>query len=505
MSSCLCVNAADVAAEISVLDAGFARIATGVNTLELDLPAGIYKIRVQVGPNVRQQMVSLDIDRTIEFDRANIPSPVPLRGRARGRRRTEEAAMEASRDPKASLGDGGSAFVFVQDQERGTDPPLEGNPAAGLSLRRWDAADGLRLDVAALADVRTGERATAGLSITAAPGLHVLAMTGSDGRTLERPLHVSAGCQTQAFLARTPSGPDTPNAAFADLERASIVISAAGSFQPNDEQDRLAELALYALTHNRKILSGGLRSILFGKFGNPMLGLIGLHLALRDEPGDAALIGALAANLTEVLGADHPDLRALALRTSHAGGAQPIEAPPMLKAGWDLIVAASTRRPDVISTETPAAALATRTLPGDPWLTWVGGPDHAQTDRELAFVDILSDYVAARAARLLARGALARTLPGRSPDRPAPPNFEFFESAGRFARSVPGFDAYAKSLDDSGRGSRAPAGRRGFEGVLDGAKSEFLHSLSVDERAELSLSLGLPGDALAALLEKVSS
>ena len=502
MSNVLRIKAADVTAEITVFDGSFGRIATGVNELESKLPTGIYKVRVQVGSTLRERMVSLDADRTLEFGAAGISSPVPLQGTSETRQLHVEAAVHASRTPRATLGKGGSAFVFVRDCGHTRGAQEDGNPAVGLSFRHWGVGEDQALDVAELADLRTEGVASAGLSVEAAPGLYILAMMEPGGRVVEQPIQVSPGYQTQVFLTRERPSLDASEPAAAELTRASIVISAKGWFRPDDEQSRLAELARYALTHNRKILSRRLRDILCGELENPMLGLIGAHLMLRDEPGDAACIGAIAAQLTALLGADHPDVRALSLRTSvPAEGNEPITSPPMLKASWDLVVAASTRRPSVVAVRSPAAATATCALPGGPWLTWIGGPPQAQAARERAVTDIIADYVAARAQRLLAKGTIAQTLQTRPTTRSRPSNFDFFNQAGRFARSIPGFDAVAKSIEAPSPGASAWSA---IDGLLPLAKAEFVRKLSVDEKADLSVALGLPSDALAALLEKVS-
>ena len=69
------------------------------------------------------------------------------------------------------------------------------------------------------------------------------------------------------------------------MSGSAIAISLDHQFSPKRQRTRLAEIARYALTQSRRILSDGLlRELLDEKFDDPMLGLLGAHLLLRDKP-----------------------------------------------------------------------------------------------------------------------------------------------------------------------------------------------------------------------------
>jgi hypothetical protein len=121
---------------------------------------------------------------------------------------------------------------------------------------------------------------------------------------------------------------------FADADGQRLANLAAGSVaigrEPvvHDQETRLAEIALDALTQHRAILSDHLRMMLSGKFEQPLLGLIGAHLLIREgPPGDT--FQTVVGNLTKMLGPDHPDV--IALTTKLDDVPRPVSEPPMLR------------------------------------------------------------------------------------------------------------------------------------------------------------------------------
>jgi endonuclease G len=68
-----------------------------------------------------------------------------------------------------------------------------------------------------------------------------------------------------------------------------------------------------------------------------------------------------------------------------------VSEPPMLRASWDLLVAASAKDPDVIVQKTPAAGMAHLVAPGSAWLVWDSGKSEAR--RNDAKMRVLRSYL----------------------------------------------------------------------------------------------------------------
>ena len=485
MSRRLTVHAADEAAEISVLDGSFDRVACGIGQVDAELPDGLYVIRVRVGPTFSERLVALDQDTVELFDRQEFPSPIPLARTSTAQRRHVLAAEEIGAHPRDDLGQGGTVMVFVRDPSGGNAERTPSNPATGLSLRRSDDPNGMHVDVAARSDVRLEGDACAGWSASVRPGPWILTLRQTDGTETERSIWVGQGNHVKIFLLRMEYAlADGTSERVADLGRGAVVISPEPAFRTDDERTRLAELARYALTHDRRVLSERmLGQILAEKFDDAMLGLIGAHLLVRDRPGDRASLDIVLGNLTRILGRDNPDLQALALRAgSRPLPRQGLRHPPMLRAGWDALVETSVRVPDVIVEGSPAATVASRVLPGEPWLTWDAGS--AEADRAKVLTGILDDYLTSRVNRAASRTA------------PAPAS-----------RSSPSPSRRTRSRIASRRLDRDDARPAGAERttVPIPMKSSLALSLPDEEREELVRALGVPSGILSELLSKLSN
>jgi hypothetical protein len=226
---------------------------------------------------------------------------------------------------------------------------------------------------------------------------------------------------------------------------------------------RAAELARYALTQNRPVLTDAMvTDILNLKFEDPMFGLLGAHLILRDQsrdrPEDAARFAdrfrIVTDNLLRLLGPDHPDLRALWLRRTDRGPANLVSAqlrsPPMLRASWDVAVKESFRDSDVIGTA--CSSISDKILPTVSWLIWRAD---AAKDRVDAMLSALGDYLKARTQAETVTEAIHSILAGTS------------------TRNIPGPEALAAQ------------------------------ALTPNEREDFARSFGIPGHVLDMMLQRL--
>jgi len=458
-SNTLTVLAADETAEIAVLDGDLQTVAKGIGRLQQSLSAGLYKVRVRVGPTLVEKLVSLDQDREIALPPASIPSPIPLERTSRGNASHTAAAMQASRKVRDVFGAGASVLIFARERSRSGSGSLH-NPATGLTFLKESGEE--LANVEQRAEVSQDGDPCAGWRADIDPGAYRLRLARKDGSAIERAIYAGPNAQIQIFLLQSDYPlPDGGVQRIPDMSGSAIAISPDHQFSPQRQRTRLAEIARYALTQSRRILSDGLlRELLDEKFDDLMLGLLGAHLLLRDKPADVAAFRIVTDNLLRLLGPNHPDLRALWRRRQPAdsGVDIPLESPPMLRLSWDLAVEASIRNPEVLGAEAPNS-IADKILPDAPWLIWRA----PSGDQPSAAEHALKDYLRARAQS--ARVAAA-------------------------PRSV--FKRLSTAVTDLVTGHSSSAVPLGSL------------PLDAEERAELVRTLGVPDQLLKSMLDRLS-
>ena len=148
-------------------------------------------------------------------------------------------------------------------------------------------------------------------------------------------------------------------------------------FDPDNPEARLCELARQALECERQVLSElAVEEILSGKFGDPMLALYGAHLLLRmtasKESSEklSTTLSVIIRNLRKLLGREHPDVEALALRQEKEDSRYEFRVPPMLRQSWRLVVEATLRKPELVPIGSLASQVADHLLADEPWLVW---------------------------------------------------------------------------------------------------------------------------------------
>jgi hypothetical protein len=370
----LSVTAADPMVEIFVVDHRFALAARGLGSVSTRLPQGIYKIRAKAGRSNWEELVVLDKPLSVTVPVISFGSASPLADTTRTHESHISAAHDISSRPTRSLGKGASIFVMAR-MWTGPGPVATrkvafSDPATGLSLRRPSGR--LVGDLSRFA-VR-GDEATdrwAACTVEVDPGLYLLRMKHQDGYA-EQTITALPDWQTQIFLLyepprdRSEDGQAKQNRLLADLS----MLLMRGSFHHDDRMMRLADAARFALADERSVISDELSSIASGKFENPMLGLFAAHLLLvlrdkeerdmagrvgdtRPEPArparfDQDFFEEVLRNTAKLFGADHPDVRALALASTRERTTRPVRIAPMLWRGWQMLIAGSNEDPRLI-------------------------------------------------------------------------------------------------------------------------------------------------------------
>jgi hypothetical protein len=404
------------ATQISVTDAEFRAVPLEQNAgfIELELPAGMYKVRFQEGTRTEEQMVLLLPDgvpvEVVQEAPVLFESAVPLDATSTTHEYQMGPAVDLSvADPHTSVGLGAQLTVFARDP--GIPEPRRGRGEESKQGLPSDVADRLEMVQAipmssvddpvgptdptiglTLHDVYGAEIAAVsegtldlgarfgGIKCEVDPGTYRLRVDTGMGYLLEMPVVCISGWQTMIFLLTRdftePVGTDR-----ADLDKASVSLLAAGSngFQPFDESSRLTELALQALAGQRSLRGADLREILYEKFTDPMLGLYGAHLLLTQEEPDLDFVTTVIGN-TENLIPEHPDVTALWLKRALLRDELPdpvpvFETPPMLSASWQAVVAATRLDASIVPLGSLSDLISDRVARSGPWLVWANPPE----------------------------------------------------------------------------------------------------------------------------------
>jgi hypothetical protein len=383
------VNTQDPATEIFLLDGEFQLVTRGIGRLETQQPPGIYKLKVRAGVQAKEQMLVLkDKPVKISVPFLRFPSAVPLQETAKTHEYHMAAAVNESQKIHVSVGHGSSLFVFARDWTPPDRLPESTghNPAEGLVLRTFD--DVLLANFAAQSKVDLANDPFAACRVELDPGAYRLSVTLSSGETFEKTVVASSGWQTQVFLLqrcerREQSGPGHKSP---DLARGAVLLSRTLRFEPNDQQDRLAELARQGLVHERHILSNEVRDLLRYKFDNPMLGIFGAHLVLMESNPDFELVGIIVENLRKMIGESHPDVEALALACGKSTQ-YVFRVPPMLQRSWRIVIKSTVTQPSLVPRDSFVSRIIDRFTSQEPWLIWKT-PDSIQASDESESSDL---------------------------------------------------------------------------------------------------------------------
>jgi hypothetical protein len=394
-------------AAITVLDGHDEVRGTGRGTVDLDLPAGLYAIRVEragmLEENVRRHAgpTSLQVEEPKRF------SAVPANDTATSHEYYQAPAIHWSQQGQSTappLSDGapqGSLFLFVRaPSAEATRAPLEqlylsildysGRPLAVLdktSTARDDQAGWLAYHAAAMA----GEYV-----------LHYEPPTGVDAAAREMALAVFAGWQTQIFVTLTDG-----------LAFASTSVLMGDGFRPDDRVAQAVDAALTGLQNRTDLLQPDQRQLLLdGKFENPMLGLVGAHLLFQASTIPEDTLDTVLGNLEWLLGPGSPDLRALELMAARSFGrpvrAEAFERPPMLRLGLEAVIEAAVETPALVPSGGLLSQIALGRFVDSPWTTWkplVGAADAMTLASRAEAASWVSSYVEEAALQAARKGA----------------------------------------------------------------------------------------------------
>jgi hypothetical protein len=365
------VDCAD--ALLTVYDAQFRPVAEDYGELRLTLPPGLYAVRSQLAGQIEEEIVRHVGPGPTRFQakRPARSSAAPLAGAQTSHEYYLRPCVEWSRKNTARpLGPGTPSdshlFIFLRarDNAAGKDQDL----AAGLSLK-----DSSGRVVCSFTPAETRSDRDDGwlaFSADAASGTYVLSYVGPVPR--EMPVHLYPGWSTQLFLFHDGQ----PR-----FETLRVFLAPVGAgFTPDDPSANALDVALTGLQyyHGARALPAG-NLLVQGEFTNPMVGLVGTYLLLRQEVRERETIRRSLERLAQML-PDSPDVRALELQAARLLGQPlprtPFERPPMIRAGLEAVIDAAATAPELMPEKGLIDEVADHLYDDSFWSSWepeVGG------------------------------------------------------------------------------------------------------------------------------------
>ncbi|MCW4464801.1 caspase family protein [Glutamicibacter sp. MNS18] len=356
------------------------------NLQERECP-GLYKVRVEFGRDigsVSEHVLLLDRDTDLQLDSPLLPTPAPagFSSYAPASQHSPFGTLTHRFADRPQVPPGQGAFTVLGRFWFHRSGPVASwpHPLSDLELRGPHGELVERLDTA---PVEAEHDPLAPQSIwtrVLEPGIYYLRYLIPDGRTAEATVVVCPGWITQLVLQRESGDPGEPFPDQFRLHDAALFMRDAEHDDHDEQRDLVIESTRIALAQGRDLLEhsdpGRLEHLLLEAYQDPVAGIIGGYLLLRNEgPGllraeRAVLFDAAVRRLQQATGGIHPDVQALSLRCAdpalrHRG---PITAPPVFTAGWELVGRASQHAPDLLPADLWQRIRATTAL--GPFFAW---------------------------------------------------------------------------------------------------------------------------------------
>lgn len=341
----------------------------GYGNLKLDLPRGLYVVRLERSGAAHEEVVRHIGPDELKREEPRRSSALPAFDTADAREYYASTAHDLSlkdtgnaasvfgaRGPSSD----GRLFIFVRAASAG----MHGGRDLAEALFLYDLAGNRLTDFTPDVVVRDDIHGWVGFSAPAPAGGYLLRHAGIEPR--EVVLTVFSGWETQLFV---------PFAERPQLARANLLLAHNGAgFHPDDRLAQAIDAGLAGLQGGVDLLPWPARQLLLdGKFDNPMLGLIGAHLLLLDERPDWHLLGIVVDNLGHLLpgAADVQALRlAIASRRGEKPPALPVMVPPMLRRGLYAVLEATAVQPEIVPEGSIIERIAPYLLAETPWSMW---------------------------------------------------------------------------------------------------------------------------------------
>lgn len=360
VNSSINLSSATPGVEFSVVDSRFIEVGAAIGELSVRVPAGIYEVRERYGDSLDSYLITVRPDEPFRR-RFNpvIPTVAPAHfGSSTSHEYQYTAAVEASRELGQQAGPP-SGVVLMCRSLRGRET-FVGRPS--VSLR---TLDGQAVPITDFWDSQRDYSITSG---RLEPGVYVLRTARPSERPFEQAVVLCRDWQTLVFFPEGPNGPEP--------ERASVHMCRIDqAWDAYEGRDHLVlEAALAGLADGRlDIGPDDLNTLLYGKFRDPMLGIVGAY-ALLQSRGTPRRFDLVVRNLLDLV-PDHPDVRALRQLTvlASAPGEFSFAEPPMLLPSYQRsILPADLSGDSAIVDGSPLQRCAAAQAERGVWFTWDG-------------------------------------------------------------------------------------------------------------------------------------
>lgn len=395
----LTAEAGNQLTEIFVINGKFDRVKCGVGRLDEDLTPGVYKIKFKLGDQVQEVMqaiwagqkytvsepksvaaaappveiesVQTALDFALPDDGADFrdappsmkkgqrlkPPPVTQPGTSPTESTPTERTIAFARTRLADLmAPYGRLLVFCKNADP-TDPT---DPFEGLVFQSANGNPGLHHVGGFLA--RTFDLVGPVLTISAPCA----------GGEVCQNVYVYPGWLTQIYIVRRKLGPNQEPQH--DLTCATILMW--NSQRDNGKRladARLAAAARGALAARRYAIGQDmLNELLYSKFADPMLGVLGLTLLYLGPNRDRKMLETVLNNLDTLL-PGHPDVQIIRSH-SKIGVVPSVDQPPMLRENWSLLLESTANNPHLVKNASSCALVGCGIAGDGAWLQWLAPP-----------------------------------------------------------------------------------------------------------------------------------
>jgi hypothetical protein len=356
--------------ELRVFDGNMDLVATGTQSLHLDLKPGIYRVQAQIPGDHTEALavVRAGRDATVQNFTLNFDSATPLQSARTVHEYHHGPAVELSNrlhytyQPVGSV-PSAALFIFARSSGDGRPmpPPFSIRTRAGTTVcefptsGQWD-----------------GDRGWLALSLELPPATYILEYEVPELGPRGQAIFVEDGWQTQLF-APWGTVPEFARGATYMYPRGQGFV-ASGSF----EYSRV-EAALDGLARGRLVLpEPDLTDLLNGKFTNPMLGLIGAYALLGQPEVDYVRLQVVAQNLRALL-PHSADANLISLVANLGGqtvepavpsGWPPFDEPPVFAVGTERAVQLAASSDELCPIDSWLTGIAPRRTAGSAWTCW---------------------------------------------------------------------------------------------------------------------------------------
>jgi hypothetical protein len=356
--------------DLRILDSQLSEIASGTHRLVVDVSPGIYRTEARVPGAIDERLVSVPEGRDVHVTdfKLSLDSPAPVPEARTYHQSHDHWAASTSHAIHVRVPGQSPGRLFLTVRTDGS--PRNGPPGILVMTRDREVLANLNQD--GLTEHDSGFYA---ISLELPAGTYVLAQEESGLGLRGQAVFVEHGWQTQIFAPWDTSD--------VGLSRALVsMVRQDQGFRSSTSRYEYVEAALDGLASGRVVLTPNEENeLLYAKFENPMLGMIGAYAYILRGQIDYHRLGIISRNLLELL-PNSPDARLLAILASspsHDPHLDPwlynlaqgeFDAPPMFALGTDWLIERAAEDINLIPAPSWVAQLSLVRTTGSVFTRW---------------------------------------------------------------------------------------------------------------------------------------